>query len=76
MAKQAKYKKSFDSDIKFGNNNFQKILKFYLFECPTPGKSRRGTTFEGFGWQGTKQFSKEPLNNSPPNLPNIQSCIK
>lgn len=58
MAKQAKYKKSFDSDIKLGNNNFQKILKFYLFECPTPGKSRRGTTFEGFGWQGTKQFSK------------------
>jgi len=39
MAKQAKYKKSFDSDIKLGNNNFQKILKFYLFECPTPGKA-------------------------------------
>ena len=24
----------------------------------------------------SRVISREPLNNSPPNLPNIQSCIK
>ena len=28
------------------------------------------------GYKTKTLRSKEPLNNSPPNLPNIQSCIK
>ena len=58
MAKKMKYVKTFDNDIKMGSNTFQKILSFYLFECPTPGTSRRGKTFEELGWKGAVQYAK------------------
>ena len=40
------------------NRNFQKILDFYLFRCPTPGKSARAKTFEQLGWKGSHQFAQ------------------
>ena len=51
------YYKQFDKEVKLNNKNFQKILDFYLFSCPTPNKSFRSKTFEQLGWQGKKQFA-------------------
>ena len=52
------YYKQFDKEVKLSNKNFQKILDFYLFSCPTPQKSFRSKTFEQLGWKGTKQFAQ------------------
>jgi len=52
------YYKQFDRRVKLNNKNFQKILDFYLFSCPTPGTSRRSRTFEQLGWKGAKQFAQ------------------
>lgn len=52
------YYKKFDKAIKLNSKNFQKILDFYLFSCPTPEKSVRAKTFEQLGWSGQKQFAQ------------------
>ena len=52
------YYKKFDKAINIGNRNFQKILDFYLFRCPTPHTSARSKTFEQLGWKGVPQFSR------------------
>ena len=53
-----KYKKTFDDDLSISNKNLQKILKFYLFECPVPKKSVRGKKFSDYGIIGKSSFSK------------------
>ena len=45
----------FMSKIAF-DNNFNKILTFYLFECPVEKVSRRGQTFKQIGWKGSSRF--------------------
>lgn len=52
------YEKKCSTDIKLNDPNFQKILNFYLFECPTSGKSVRSKTFDYYGWKGSSKFSK------------------
>ena len=52
-----KYKKDFATAIKMNNSKFQKILEFYLFECPTPNRSVRSKTFADYGWIGRSKFS-------------------
>lgn len=38
------------------NKGFEKILKFYLFECPIENVSKRGKLFKDFGWKGSSRF--------------------
>lgn len=56
------YSKSFSNKIAISNANLQKILKFYLFECPVPGKSVRGRTFQDYGISGSAAFSRLKTN--------------
>ena len=73
MKHSVKYYKKFDKKFPIGNQKFQKILLFYLFECPTPNKSHRGKSFSDLGWNGTSQFSylkKELLNSATESLKN------
>lgn len=50
--------KNYTGKINLKNKNFQNILNFYLFHCPTPGKSVRAKTFEQLGWKGSHQFAQ------------------
>lgn len=52
-----KYYKEFDKKYPITDKNFQKILSFFLFECPTPGISQRAKNFSELGWKGSPQFS-------------------
>ena len=65
------YTKTFSNRIAISNVNLQKILKFYLFECPVPGISVRGRKFQDFGISGSAAFSrlkKNMLNNASSSL--------
>ncbi len=57
-----KYNKKFDSVIPFTNKRFRRIVEFYLFKCPTPGKSLRAKTFEDYGFIGRNAFGKLKTN--------------
>lgn len=57
MAKPKKYYKKFDKSYPITDKKFQKILNFFLFECPTPGTSQRAKDFSQLGWCGSLQFS-------------------
>lgn len=78
--KQKKYYKEFDKKYPISDKTFQKILSFYLFECPTPGKSKRAKDFSQLGWRGSPQFSnlkKRLLSASTPSLQsNYYPCKK
>lgn len=66
-----KYDTKFVTPKRISNSNFQKILMFYLFECPVAGKSQRGKTFEQFGYTGVSSYGalkKELLNAATPSL--------
>ncbi len=52
------YNSSFKDKIVYSNVNFQKILTFYLFNCPVLGISVRAKTFSDYGWEGSSKFSK------------------
>ena len=52
------YYKKFDKPQNISDKNFQKILNFYLFHCPTPDKSVRSKTFKQLGWSGASRFSQ------------------
>ncbi len=56
--KRLSYTKSFSNNLTLSNRNLQKILKFYLFECPVPGVSVRGKKFKDFGISGNAAFSR------------------
>ncbi len=75
-----KYYKKFDIDISLSDKNLQKILKFYLIECPVPNVSNRGQTFKDFGFGGSPAFSRlkaRLLNNASPSLKaNYLPCKK
>lgn len=58
MAKRKKYYKGFDRKYPATRKEFQSILQFFLFECPTPETSVRAKTFAQLGWKGCKQFSQ------------------
>ena len=50
-----KKRTEYSSDITF-DENFQKIVRFYLFETPIEGISHRGKTFKDMGWTGSARF--------------------
>lgn len=50
-----KKKTEYSSGITF-DDNFQKIVQFYLFETPIEGASHRGKTFKDIGWTGSSRF--------------------
>ena len=52
-----RYKDDFDSKLGLSNSEFQKIIKFYLFECPVDGTSYRGEKFSEYGIAGVKAFA-------------------
>ena len=47
--------KQYTSDIVF-DKAFQKIMGFYLIECPVEGASHRGVLFKDLGWRGASRF--------------------
>jgi hypothetical protein len=74
------YKKDFSSSVPLTNRNLQKIINFYLFECPVPGKSVRGKKFEDYGIKKSSAFStlkKKMLDNATPSLnSHYRPCAK
>ncbi len=69
--KELVYSKDIGLKYSLTNKNFQKIIDFYLFRCPVPGKSARGKTFEELGWKGPSQFAalkKELLSSATASL--------
>ena len=50
-----KKKDEYSTCITF-DENFQKIVQFYLFESPIEGASHRGRTFKDMGWSGSSRF--------------------
>lgn len=80
MAKTKKYYKKFDKSYPITDKKFQKVLSFFLFECPTPGTSQRAKSFTELGWSGSPQFSnlkKRLLNAATPSLrSNYYPCKK
>ncbi|MBR6688175.1 MAG: hypothetical protein IKL77_05435 [Clostridia bacterium] len=53
-----KHKDDFTSSIGLSNSNLQKIIKFYLLECPVAGKSFRGKKFSDFGIERQPAFAR------------------
>lgn len=53
-----KYDRSYKSPKSLSNSNLQKIVQFYLIECPVEGKSFKGKTFQEYGYCGSLAFSK------------------
>ena len=53
-----KYDQSYKQPQSLSNSNLQKIIQFYLLECPVEGKSRRGKTFQEYGYKGSASFSR------------------
>lgn len=51
------YYNQFDIPTSISDNNLQKIIQFYLFECPVPDKSARGKKFADYGFRGQKPFA-------------------
>ena len=60
--KSANYCTDFTEPSSISNKNLQKIIQFYLFECPVEGKSHRGKTFKQLGYSGSLSFSKLKKN--------------
>lgn len=58
MAKANLYKKTYDNTIPLSNAAFQKIIRFYLFECPAESRSFRGKSLAAYGWK-----NRWPLEN-------------
>lgn len=48
-----KYKNDYKSKIVFTNKAFQKILTFYMFECPVYDTSVRGKKLCDYGWNSS-----------------------
>lgn len=53
-----KYYTVFDIPKSISNLNLQRIIQFYLFECPVEGKSQRGKIFKDYGYVGSPSFGK------------------
>lgn len=53
-----KYDRSYKQPKSLSNSDLQKIIRFYLLECPVEGKSRRGKTFQEYGYIGSSSFSR------------------
>lgn len=71
--KKIEYKTNFSEPRNISNSNLQKILQFYLLECPVEGKSKRGKTFKELGYSGRKSFGNlknEMLKCATPSLSN------
>lgn len=48
----------FNSRINFSDKAFQKILGFYLFECPAEAVSVRAKSFRDYGWDKPYKYSQ------------------
>ena len=61
----SRYHQQFDTPSSISNNNLQKIINFYVLECPVPEKSARGKKFDELGFVGSLAFNrlkKEMIN--------------
>ena len=80
VSKGHPYNKTFTDKIYLSNSNLQRILKFFLFECPVPGTSVRGKKFVDYGIEGKPAFSKlkkEMLASATTSLKdNYKPCTK
>lgn len=73
MAKRKKiYVKDFSSSIPLTNKKFQKILQFYLFECPVAGVSVKGVDFDAYGIRkkGFEKLKKKMFCKATPSFRN------
>ena len=63
-----KLKNKFDTTIKLNDSKVQRIITFYLFECPVEGKNNNDIkVFKDYGFSGIKSFSnlkKDMMENS------------
>lgn len=53
-----RYDRSYNIPRSLSNSNLQKIIQFYLIECPVEGKSFKGKNFQEYGYCGSPAFSK------------------
>lgn len=58
MSKATQYYKKYDVPASLSRASLQKIILFYLLNCPVKGKSYRGKTFKEYGFSGSPAFSK------------------
>lgn len=56
--KSIKYCTDFIEPSSISNKKLQRIIQFYLFECPVEGKSQRGKDFNQLGYNGSPSFSR------------------
>lgn len=80
MTKRKEYYQAFDIPSLPSSTNLLKIMNFYLFSCPVPGKSVRGISFAEYGFKGKKAFSalkREMLKSASISLDeNYKPCKK
>lgn len=65
------YYEQFDVPSSISNSNLQKIINFYVLECPVPETSARGKKFSELGFVGSPAFSrlkKELINAATQSL--------
>ena len=56
--KSTSYNKNYNNEIVLSNKALQKIIIFFLFQCPVKGVSFRGRSFDQYGFHGSSDFSK------------------
>lgn len=65
------YYQKYDIPTSISSKNLQKIINFYLLECPVPDRSFRGKTFSELGFNGRTAFGwlkQEMLHAADPSL--------
>lgn len=68
-----KYDQSYKFPTNLSNKNLQRIILFYLIECPVEGKSQRGKTFREYGYIGSPSFSSLKKNLFSLATPSLRS---
>ena len=56
--KTTKYDMTFKTSIKLSDKKLQKILQFYLIECPVEGVSFKGKSFKEYGYADRNSFGR------------------
>lgn len=54
----SRYHQKFDTPSSISNSNLQKIINFYMLECPVPETSARGKKFDELGFVGSSAFNR------------------
>ena len=56
--KTTKYDMTFKTSIKLSDKKLQKILQFYLIECPVEGDSFKVKSFKEYGYAGRNSVGR------------------